>query len=397
MASVLHCGNYPENRFTLISQPTKVYSLIATNEITPSARNYKNINSETQAESSQKKFSEFSDSTKESVVSDEEQNRSAPDLQAQFLDPLDQEESSQTPSHLLNTPEVDPVHEFPESLPFSLQNVVVSTEHASADEVPESDLLLPTPVPIDAAVAKMAPTKTVTEPVPLPETPIVSAAAQSVLSATPETPTEFAESLEFQVPEMAITEVSADTSSSFTSTGGESSGETFAANAPTASATPIPQVPADSTPIAPTHIGAVDVAKNVTRTVADSLVQQVQYADDGVQKSLVVQLHPAELGQVTLQVDWENDVLKAKIVTNEMAASDILNQNKSQLVAALSENGLTFDSLDVAHQDAQQDYRDPEESGDSLPASLPQSESNASESTPAVASESGSNMIDIVV
>ena len=93
--------------------------------------------------------------------------------------------------------------------------------------------------------------------------------------------------------------------------------------------------------------------QEVTETVAKTIVQQVQLTEVGESKQLSLQLHPAELGQVTLQVDWENDSLKVKIVANEMAANEILNQNRSELIAALAQEGIDFDSLDISYGNAQ--------------------------------------------
>ena len=96
----------------------------------------------------------------------------------------------------------------------------------------------------------------------------------------------------------------------------------------------------------------------VTENVVDTIVEQAQLTEVGESKQLTLQLHPAELGQVTLLVDWEVDSLKVKIVANELAANEILNQNKSELIAALAEEGIDFDSLDVSYGNAQSEPQD---------------------------------------
>ena len=96
----------------------------------------------------------------------------------------------------------------------------------------------------------------------------------------------------------------------------------------------------------------------VTENVVDTIVEQAQLTEVGESKQLTLQLHPAELGQVTLLVDWEVDSLKVKIVANELAANEILNQNKSELIAALAEEGIDFDSLDVSYGNAQSELQD---------------------------------------
>lgn len=142
-------------------------------------------------------------------------------------------------------------------------------------------------------------------------------------------------------------------------------------------------------------IQSPEVVKNVTSTVAENLVQQVELTENGADRKLIVQLHPAELGQVVLQVDWENETLKAKILTNELAANELLNQNKQQLVAALAENGISFDSLDVAYQDTPNEH-----AGEQDSVQLPNGGDAAEHETAAAAvtlPTSTTTMVDIVV
>jgi flagellar hook-length control protein FliK len=94
----------------------------------------------------------------------------------------------------------------------------------------------------------------------------------------------------------------------------------------------------------------------VTKTVTDNLIQQVKLTEQGESKQLRLQLHPAELGQVTLQIDWENESLNVKLLTNEAAATEMLNQNKSELVTALAEEGIDFDSLEISYDHDSSDF-----------------------------------------
>ena len=94
----------------------------------------------------------------------------------------------------------------------------------------------------------------------------------------------------------------------------------------------------------------------ITQVVTDNLVQQVKLTEQGESKQLRLQLHPAELGQVILQVDWENDSLKVKLLASEMAATEILNQNRSELVAALAEEGIDFDSMEISYESQNSDF-----------------------------------------
>ncbi len=144
------------------------------------------------------------------------------------------------------------------------------------------------------------------------------------------------------------------------------------------------------------NVHSAEIAKGVTETVADGLVQQVELTENGANRKMVLQLHPAELGQVTLQVDWENETLKATILTNEAAATEVLNQNKHQLVTALAENGISFDSLDVAYQDARNEQPEDHENN---PFSKGSSDGDRAEvSVPKLPiPNSSTTMVDIVV
>lgn len=128
--------------------------------------------------------------------------------------------------------------------------------------------------------------------------------------------------------------------------------------------------------------------------VISAMVQQVNTTEQGEHSTLVVQLHPAELGQVTLQLEWDRDSLNAKILASDSAAMDLLQQNKPQLVAALAENGIDFDSLEVSYENAdQQQMNDQSKRG--RPVQLSFSSDEDSKGQPVVSTEvaSGINVI----
>ena len=169
-----------------------------------------------------------------------------------------------------------------------------------------------------------------------------------------------------------------------------------------------PAIPEESVPQSSSHainqrdeIAAGPLAsvspKEVTQVVSDKLVQQVQLTESGEQKQLTLQLHPAELGQVTLQVDWENESLKVKIVANEMVATEILNQNKSELVSALAEQGIDFDSLDVAYESAQPEQQEDQEGGGGRSLAPDLFSDPAEGEAPTEVSASDSSSLDIKV
>ncbi len=135
----------------------------------------------------------------------------------------------------------------------------------------------------------------------------------------------------------------------------------------------------------------------VTETVTENLVQQIRLTERGEQKQMTLQLHPAELGQLTLQLDWDKDVLQVKILASEMVAADLLKQNKSQLVQALAENGIDFDSLDIGYQSEQSDPRGESETESSFMSSDLFNESEEVKSSEQPVSRDSTSIIDIRV
>ncbi|MDG1512222.1 MAG: flagellar hook-length control protein FliK [Mariniblastus sp.] len=135
----------------------------------------------------------------------------------------------------------------------------------------------------------------------------------------------------------------------------------------------------------------------VTETVTENLVQQIRLTERGEQKQMTLQLHPSELGQLTLQLDWDKDVLQVKILASEMVAADLLKQNKSQLVQALAENGIDFDSLDIGYQSEQSDPRDESEAESRFMSADSFNESEEAKPSEQPVPRASSSMIDIRV
>lgn len=135
----------------------------------------------------------------------------------------------------------------------------------------------------------------------------------------------------------------------------------------------------------------------VTETVTENLVQQIRLTERGEQKQMTLQLHPSELGQLTLQLDWDKDLLQVKILASEMVAADLLKQNKSQLVQALAENGIDFDSLDIGYQSEQSDPRDESEAESRFMSADFFNESEEAKPSEQPVPRASSSMIDIRV
>jgi flagellar hook-length control protein FliK len=87
----------------------------------------------------------------------------------------------------------------------------------------------------------------------------------------------------------------------------------------------------------------------VVSQVGDLLIEEMRVNTNQQQKTITLQLHPAELGSVSVRLEWDGDGLRAHILTSEVRAGEMLNQNKSQLHAALTQYGYDVASLEVDH------------------------------------------------
>jgi flagellar hook-length control protein FliK len=73
-------------------------------------------------------------------------------------------------------------------------------------------------------------------------------------------------------------------------------------------------------------------------------------------QTLSIELHPVELGRLTIRVEQTSHQLSAQIFTNEAASSDLLLKEKDFLLEALADLGFGETSLDISH--GQPDHSD---------------------------------------
>lgn len=95
--------------------------------------------------------------------------------------------------------------------------------------------------------------------------------------------------------------------------------------------------------------------KQPAQQVLDVTIDQISTAQKGEAKSLTFQLHPAELGQVTVVIDWSADSLNAKILVAEFGTRDLLLQSQPELIQALEEIDVGLGALEIGLQDSHQD------------------------------------------
>lgn len=105
--------------------------------------------------------------------------------------------------------------------------------------------------------------------------------------------------------------------------------------------------------VLPTTESSGDSA-SVINQLDDALLTEIASArHTGEARQLTIELHPAELGQLTVNVDWDNELVKAQIIASEFSTSELLNRDKSILIEAIRESGFDLESFDVSHGDSQ--------------------------------------------
>ena len=103
------------------------------------------------------------------------------------------------------------------------------------------------------------------------------------------------------------------------------------------------------------------ITDNVRQVLSRSISEQtVSAISNGVLKqdlqgtqSFVVEIHPVELGRLNIEVEVLSDAIQARIVATENFSADLLAKNKTELINALSEFGYSETSVDISHQESQ--------------------------------------------
>lgn len=94
---------------------------------------------------------------------------------------------------------------------------------------------------------------------------------------------------------------------------------------------------------------SVEVGRSVSQRVSDRFIQEATLLNTAESKQITMQLHPAELGRLTLHVGWESEAIVAKIIASEQATMEMLNNDKSWLLDALQSNGVDVESFDISY------------------------------------------------
>lgn len=102
-------------------------------------------------------------------------------------------------------------------------------------------------------------------------------------------------------------------------------------------------------PLSPTAI-RTDLPSVTIPQLPDVIAAEIREATDVHMRTLTLQLHPADLGQITLQVGWEDELLTAQIITADATASEILNRDRQVLLDSLQAAGIDLASFEVSHR-----------------------------------------------
>jgi len=100
----------------------------------------------------------------------------------------------------------------------------------------------------------------------------------------------------------------------------------------------------------------------------DMFVRDVSHVANQGEQKITMHLHPPEMGKLTVEVGWENDVVSASIVASERTTSETLIRDRTWLLNNLTASGFEISSFDVSHDetgshDSMQGDRDKENLG----------------------------------
>ncbi len=111
-----------------------------------------------------------------------------------------------------------------------------------------------------------------------------------------------------------------------------------------------------------TGLTEVAAPKTVSAAATESVVKQVveTITTDSIEnirdsRKLTLQIHPAELGRLEIQIGSESDILTAQIVASEHVTSELLNREKIHLINALQEMGVDLPDVEISYRNEDQE------------------------------------------
>lgn len=99
------------------------------------------------------------------------------------------------------------------------------------------------------------------------------------------------------------------------------------------------------------------LARSVSRQTVAAVKESLANAKPPIVQSITVEIHPAELGKLNIQVEVVRDAVQATIVATENFSADLLSRHKSDLINTLSEFGFGQANVDISHQNSQSEQQ----------------------------------------
>ncbi len=99
------------------------------------------------------------------------------------------------------------------------------------------------------------------------------------------------------------------------------------------------------------------LSNSVSRQTVAAIKESLANVKPPFVQSITVEIHPADLGKLNIQVEVVKDTVQATIVATENFSADLLSRNKSELVSALSEFGFGDANVDVSHHGSQSEQQ----------------------------------------
>jgi flagellar hook-length control protein FliK len=94
--------------------------------------------------------------------------------------------------------------------------------------------------------------------------------------------------------------------------------------------------------------------RDITEQVVSAVTQVIESADGPAVKTMFLELNPADLGRLKIQVEQTAESVAAHIIASEIVSSDLLASKKEALLEALSNLGFADASVDISHQESNQ-------------------------------------------
>lgn len=91
-------------------------------------------------------------------------------------------------------------------------------------------------------------------------------------------------------------------------------------------------------------------ATNLFGQVATALLQLVEQPSGDSMRSVFIELQPAELGNLKIQVEQMGESIVTQVIASELVSSELLIQHRDVLVETLTDLGFENASVDISHQ-----------------------------------------------